>query len=301
VDFSNPAVRRGLLGAAGTVLVVAIIGAFTVDSGGSGGKVAANQRTTTTAALSPGETTALAGSDTTIAAASATTVKGATTTTAKATSTVPSAQVPNPGAAKPPAIGTYTYNVTSTGADNKPSHSTSTIKVATDPNKGSAVGRQATQADPSGAEVTYHELWASNGVTMPSVHISSAQASFDCAWQPPILEFKFPMTTGTTWSFDSTCSSTVQGTKVTLHQTGTVKVTGKALDKIGTVSVPTWILDVNLTSVITSAFFNQTITTTGTRHFSPERGILTYQNITATNNGQSTKSEQTLQDVTPKA
>jgi hypothetical protein len=284
------------MAAAALLLVIGIIGAFTVDSGDS--KLTASSATTTTVA---GETTT---SDvaTTEPAATATTVTGGTTKTTKAggstATTAASATVGDPGVTKPPAAGTYVYKFTST-ADSS-SNGDTEAKVEALPDQNGAARRRQTYKDGSGNTLSNDESWGGDAMKVLSSHIVSPQATVDCTWQPPILVFQLPLAVGKSWNFDSTCTTSFSGTQVTIRRNGTAKVTGKANDKVGDVTVATWVIESSGNTSVKSAFFNTETAEKTTRHFASGKGLVTYEKGTATTAGSTAEYERTLKSLSPK-
>ncbi|MBA3652784.1 MAG: hypothetical protein H0W70_01170 [Actinobacteria bacterium] len=298
MNLERPEFVRALMAAAGLVLVVGLIGAFTVDSGDT--RLAADRKTDRSAGETTITTTGDAGATTlTTGAAGPTTSAAPPTTKALSATTAPgTAAVPTPGAAKAPAPGTYTYKIA--GTADPSSNGDRDAKVEALPDQGGAVGRRETYQDGSGNTLANEEAWSADAMRVSSSRIASPQGTVDCTWQPALLAFQFPLDVGKTWKTDSTCTTTVSGTQVTIHRVATSKVTGKSLDKVGDVSVPTWVIESTGTTTVRSAFFNSDVAESAVRHFAADRGLLTYEKATGTTNGRSGDVERTLRNVNPK-
>jgi hypothetical protein len=295
----RPEVVRGLMAAAALLFVIAIIGAFTVDSDDT--KLASNAGSTTTTVTGetvPGVTPTVA---TTAVASATTAARGkAPVTTAVTTGPPPTAAraVPDPGATKPPAAGSYEYKLT----DSTGKTSTMTEKIEVKPDQAGAARRLDTYTDADGNTLTNDTAWAPDSVKVLTSHIVSTQATIDCTWNPPILVAALPLAEGKTWTSDSTCKTTVQGAQITIHRVEQMKVTGKALDQVAGTSVAVWIIEGTSTTDVSSPFGTQHAVQNVVRHFAPPRGLLTYEktNGQSATSGQSLSSERTLQNLAPK-
>src|SRR5436853_7534392 len=202
VNLERPAIIRALLAAASVMLVIGLIGVFTVDSKDT--NLATSTGDTTTSTSATGDVTTAPVDTTAVTAQTATTkagAKGTATTKASAGGPPPtsSANVPDPGPTKPPSPGTYTYRA----SDN----SEYTDKIEAEPDSNGAAHRKET-APAFGGSVTNEEVWTASSVTIPSsviVNPAAPNQAINCAWQPPILLLQLPLAANKTWSSDSTC------------------------------------------------------------------------------------------------
>ncbi len=161
--------------------------------------------------------------------------------------------------------------------------------------------RKATYTDPQGNTLTNDEVWATASVTVPTTHIETPQGQkLDCTWKPAILVFQLPLAVGKTWSSDSTCTTSADGVQATIRQSFQSKVTGKALDKVGTTNVPTWVIEVTFTSTVTTPFGPQNASGTLVRHFASDKGLITYEKAAGKFQDTPYTSERTLQNLAPK-
>jgi hypothetical protein len=290
----RPGLVRATMAAALIVFVVALIGAVTVDSDDSSKDLASSGSTSTTASADT-STTIDTG---TTAPASTTTQAPATTRPLSPTTAPGSAQVPDPGPTKPPAAGIYTYAITSSAEPS--SNGNTDAKVEVLPSQNGAARRKQTFNDGQGNTLANEETWASDAMRVTTSKIVSQQATVDCTWQPPLLVLQLPLAIGKTWSTDSTCTTMVGGTQVTIKRTGQSKVIGKVVDKIGDQSVGTWIIDYTGNTTVRSAFFNTDTSEKITRHFASAQGLVTYEKGSGTMGGSTTDYERRLQNLTPK-
>lgn len=288
--------ERALLGAVAIVLVVGLIGAFTVDSGDdASASVAARGQTTTTDQAAIDESPAIGD-----VSATTTTVlvKSTTTKPAAPTTTIASKDVADPGPMKPPAVGTYTYKFVY--ADDPSKNANITQQYEAQPDQNGAVRRKETYPDGQGNKLTNDVSYGADGVRIHASHIVATQATIDCAWSPPILVFLVPLSIGKTWGYESSCTTSASGAQVTVKRKGDDKVTGKALDIVGNTSVRTWVIEEHVVTTVTSAFGPTSRDAVVTRHWSPDYGLITFEKESGTTNGQKYLTERTLQDVKPK-
>ena len=294
MDLERPLLVRALGAIASIVFVAAVIGAFTVDDGNGGAKVAASDRTTTSTTGDVTSTSLDEGNP----ASDATSTTAATVSSVKATTTTkPSAPVADPGPAKPPAPGTYHYKFANPQDTSKNMDTTEVIE--SQPDQNGAARRKETYPDGQGNNLSNEVAYAADGVRVFASHIVSAQGTVDCTWNPPILEYAVPLSVNKTWSYDSKCTTTAAGAEVTVERKGDDKVTGKTVDLLGTTSVRTWVIEEHVITTVTSVFFSTKIDAMVTRHWSPDYGLVTFEHESGKNNSQEYVTERTLQSVKP--
>jgi hypothetical protein len=274
------------------MLVIGVIGALTVDSGGS--NVAAISGTSSTTSLGGATSTTAASTDTTSAGGTATTAGRSTATTSGSSKNAP---VPNPGPTKPPKPGKYTYTVTNSTEASANGDTDATVEALPDSN--GSPRRRETYKDPSGNTLSNDETWASDAVRITVSHITGGGNSADCTWKPPMLLLALPLAVGKEFDTDSTCTATFQNVPITIHRVSHSKVTGKILDKVGSVSVPAWIIETTGTTSIKTPFGSNDSTESGTRHFSSDRGLLLYEKASAKSGDTTIAYERTLKSVDP--
>jgi len=294
VNLERPAVVRAVMAAAAVLLVLGLIGVFTVDADDNT-DLAASDRTTTTG--DTGTTTTLVGIAPLLGRVT-TTVAGTATTKPATTSTSSNAPVPDPGPVRAPNPGTYTYNFASQADPSTNGETESKIEVL--PPLNGAARRRQTYKDGEGNTLANEETWDNGGLSVTTSHIVSPQATVDCTWKPPLLVLGFPLAIGKTFTTDSTCTTMVQGTQVTLHRQAEGKVTGKFLEKIGGTSVAVWVIESTGTTTVKSAFFNTETTEKITRRFAPGRGLITYEKGDISANGRTSSYDRTLVSLTAK-
>ena len=276
------------------VLVVGLVGAFTVDGDAADTDLATVDRTTTTVGSDESTTTTATLEDSPAIGGNT-----ATTTSAKATSTtVAIGSVADPGPSKPPAPGTYTYKFVYAS---DPSRNTDIDqRVETQPDKDGVQYRKETYPDGQGNKLTNDLSYSPDGVRLLASHIAAQQGNIDCNWTPPIHAFKTPVTVGAKWSTDSKCSTTSNGVQVTVQRKSDYKVTGKSSDIVGTTPVRTWVIEEHAVTSVTTPYFPTTRDAVITRHWSPDYGLLTFESEIGKNNGQDYRTERTLHNLKPK-
>ena len=291
MNFNRPELVRALTAAATLVFVVGVIGAFTVESDDT--NVAASRDGASSTSSTTVESTSTTGF------ATATTVAtGTSTTRPNTTATTVAPNVPDPGPTRPPAPGTYLYTFSNTVDPSLNGNNERKVEEVAPEN--GVPRRRTTQRDAQGNTLVNDEVWASDAVRVTASHIGSPQGSVDCTWQPPLLALQLPLAIGKTWKTESSCTTTVSGTQVTIRRVGESKVTGKVLDKVGDTSIAVWVIESTGTTTVRSAFYNDDTRETVNAHFASSRGLTTRE--TGTIEGASRKGsyDLTLQSLTPK-
>lgn len=290
------------------LLVIAIVLALIGVGGLAAG--AADDDSNDGSSATPGSTTTTEGSSDTSSFVTVTspTSAGVTTTTRRtATTKAPGTATTqatgecattsgsgNPGAVKPPALGTYTY--ASCGSGDKLD-----IVVTAGQNSGD-VTRRNVSAQVEGNGITAHNAYGPNGVTQESATIVLG-VSVECDWNPDVVDYPAVLEVGTTWSVNSECALGPNGGK--MKETGTRKITGVASLVIGGAAVTGWLIDETEKLVITAK--NQsptTFTSSRTYLFDPTRGVTLYEKVvdevSGAINQPKTTSERRLTNLTPK-
>lgn len=293
MSLDRPELVRALMAAAALVLVVGLIGAFTIDPDDETVSATSDTSTTTSTVVSESTTT-------TVSAAggnpSETTVAAATSSTARPT---PAANVPDPGPTKPPAAGTYMY-VLNNSADPSLNGDTER-KVEELPAEGGATRRRQTQKDAQGNTSADDVTWAADAIRVTMSRISSSSGgTIECTWQPPLLMAQLPLSIGKTWKTDSTCTTTVAGSQVTIRRVADTKVTGKALDDVGGEKVAAWVIESTSTTTVRSAFYNEDTKATSNVHFAAPRGLITIETGTIESGPRKGTYELKLKNLAPK-
>ncbi|MEY2469321.1 MAG: hypothetical protein QOF21_2019 [Actinomycetota bacterium] len=229
--------------------------------------------TTTTSLLETGATTTLLSSATT-AKATGTTVKKPTATTSatpsgECTSTPASA---NPGAEQPPAIGTFTY-VSCTD----PNESTD-IKIAEGQSGGGVTRREITVSE-GGFMATTTTAFGAAGIIQEKLTIKANGLNLECDWNPDIVEFPADLSIGKSWSADSKCT-TAPPYSITIHATGTRRISDRVAIKIAGTSVNAWVVNMTLKLDFSGPSFSGGFNETGVSFFDPTRGLGLYDKST---------------------
>ena len=279
--------------AAAAVLLVSLIGLFTIDESDSS-LAATTDRTTTTETAPAGDDNP-AFVDTTVAG-SATTAAPSATTRPQSSTTI--ANVPDPGATRPPAPGVYVYAFT-TAADPS-ANGDRDFKIESLPAENGAPAAPGDVSEAQNSTVTQEQTWAADAVRMTRTQIVAPQATVDCTWKPPLVVVRLPLTVGKTWTSDSTCTTMAQGVQVTIRQATTSKVTGKFLDKVGNVSVPTWVIESTGTASAKTPFGNVDTAVTSLTRFAADRGLVTYDKEVGKGPTSSYERERLLKSFSPR-
>jgi hypothetical protein len=199
----------------------------------------------------------------------------------------PSPSQKRPGPVTPPKAGTYAY------------HSTQGDQSAKVENDGGANGvtRQAITISSGQGSLRSEVAWGPSDVTWESSSLTGPQGSGSCDWKPPVKQYTVPLSTGTNWSYDSTCAGTANGVSFSFHRVGTAKVTGVSTFNVGGTDVITWVIERHETIDFTVGLQSNHGETTSTEQFSPDHGLIVHQVTTATGSDQPT--ELTLTSLNP--
>jgi hypothetical protein len=219
-----------------------------------------------------------------------TTLKPATATTKPSTATTQAdaptpchgaAAAKDPGAQKPPAVGTYTYSNCADGG------AADTLKVSAGADPAHRVLETST---PQGAQTETRRYGP--GVIREKFTIAYGGANVACDWNPDIVQYPAQLQVGTQWQVDSSCEDPTY--KVKVHATGTAKVVGRVLTKVGDTTVTVWSVDSNV-NIVVSGPVNQTQQLVSTTYYEPTSGLEVYEKVTA--NGQTV--EKVLKSLSP--
>jgi hypothetical protein len=199
----------------------------------------------------------------------------------------PSPSQKQPGPVTPPKAGTYTY---------KGSQGDSTAKVENDGGANGVVRQAITMSSGQGS-LRSEVAWGPSDVTWESSALTGPQGSGSCDWKPPVKQYSVPLSTGTNWSYDSTCAGTANGVSFSFHRVGTAKVTGVSTFNVGGTDVITWVIERHETIDFTVGLQSNHGETTSTEQFSPDHGLIVHQVTSATGSDQPT--EITLASLNP--
>ncbi len=191
------------------------------------------------------------------------------------------------GASVVPAPGTYRYEVTVTsGTDTSVQEEQRVIEVLSGDQTEAVVQLSARVAGESQVSVLD---WSPAGAFVRSTRIEDASGpSQDCTWAPAFPEFG-ALSSGSSWSLDSTCRAPVGGIDTTFTVTGAGRVVGQATVDVAGAVVPVWQIERDRTTTIQAAFGSRTVTQQareqGTISFDPSRGIVVRSDVTVTLTG----------------
>ena len=195
---------------------------------------------------------------------------------------------PSLGPAAVPEAGTYRYEVRSTqdGRSSVQEEHREIVRLSGDRSDGRV---QITARIEGESQVSVID-WSPAVALVRSTRIESAAgASQDCSWTPPFAEIG-PLTHGSAWSLDSTCSTDVGGIDTTFVVTGTGRVVGTATIAFEGRDVPVWQVERDRTTSITASLgderLEQEVHEQGTFWWDPARGIVMRSDVTVTLEGE---------------
>jgi hypothetical protein len=237
--------ERLVLAVASAIVVTAVIAAAVGVPGENDDASPQAAATTAPAAVSPSSTTTASPSAATTAPTAATTSAPPKTAASSISAT-----------AAPPKPGDYRYRVVSDGE---------TTEETTRISDGGS-GRQTER----GEEVSSEVAWRGDGKFILETTFGQPPESFRCDWNPDVLEYKFPMAAGTSWSIKGSCSP---GPGVTIEFDATSRVAGAERIAVAGQNVNTWVVRSEGTLTFRTPQETATQTITSDDRFSPEHGL----------------------------
>ena len=175
-----------------------------------------------------------------------------------------------PGPLRPPALGTYRYDRTST--DPEDDDRVVVVTVAKRPGAGSDVTLDVSDDH---EETKSTVAWRSDGVFMLETKIDSEEVSSSCDWNPDVRMYPAALSAGTTWESDSSCTVTTSLGSFKLRIVTRSKVLRAERATVGGTAVDVWVID-----EATEATFEEprsghkgTQRATGVSFFAPGHGI----------------------------
>jgi len=293
-------------------IVLALIGiggvAFGAADKPSDNEVASTDSTTTTSEFStdstlPGDTTTTtpAGSVTTSGNKTATTKAPGTATTAGGSKAITGcndapATAADPGQAKPPAVGKYTF-VSCTDSDD------SVETSITAGNSSGGVTRRVINANEAGMQQSSTIAYGPNGVFIESLSFDTPQGRATCDLNPDVKNYPADIHVGSEWSTSSTCDiKTANGTKFgTIKLDSAGKITGKVATTVGGAAVNGWVAEgvIDLTATIPS-FGSQTSHIVERGYYDAAHGIEVFRHTEATSGSSKVVRDDKLVSLTPK-
>ena len=301
--LSQPLAFRAIAAASGVLLALGLIGVVTVND-------EADTLDTTAAT-----TTTIGGADSTLApvpggpaqpegpaptepgAAPAPTQPGPATTAAQ-----PATQAP--GEITPTRPGLYRYKATVDGKESR-----SELRVSQEAGGSGGEQRLLHRKTADGNTTESSIAWRSNGVfersrTFPG---GDGESGAPCDWEPDVLLAPRPLRAGSSWSWDSKCSSQIQGQQANFHFTGQANVTEAVRANVGGRQVSAWRIQMTGKIEITGSYQNQPFTVvvdiTSDDQFAPQQGLLvrsdTTTRVTGPGEPEETRSLEELQNLDP--
>jgi len=305
--LSRPVAFRALAAAAGVLLAVGLIGVVTVNDRPE--TLEAGGSTTTTTAFGPGETLAPVPGGPPQTGGPATTKPGAApapapTQPGPATTAAPPA-TETPGEATPTRPGLYRYKNTVDGKESR-----SELRVSAEGGAPAGEQRLLHRKTADGNTTESSVAWRSNGIfersrTFPG---GGGDTGAPCDWEPDVLLAPRPLRAESAWSWDSRCSSQVQGQQADFHFTGQARVTEAVRATVGGRQVSAWRIQSTAKIEITGSYqgrpFTVVVDITSDDQFAPQQGIVVRSDSTSKVSGmggapQESRTLEELQNLDP--
>jgi len=298
--LSRPAAFRAIAAAAGVLLALGLIGVVTVNDEAADTLDATGSTTTTVAGT--GATLAPVPGGPPQPGGPATTAPGsapAPTQPGPATTAAPPA-TESPGEATPTRPGLYRYKNTEDGKESR-----SELRVSTEGGAPAGEQRLLQRKTADGSTPAASVAWRSNGIfersrTFPG---GAGEQGAPCDWEPDVLLAPRPLRADSTWSWDSRCSSQVQGQQADFHFTGQARVTEAVRATVGGRQVSAWRIQTTAKIEITGSYQGQPFTVvvdiTRDDQFAPEQGIVVRSDSTSkvTGMGGAPQESRTLEEL----
>ncbi|MHB8664272.1 MAG: hypothetical protein ACYDH6_16450 [Acidimicrobiales bacterium] len=249
---------RGLALTAAATLVAGLVSAFTVGtssgsshatSSASGGSHATSSAST----LAPGSTAV----ETTPGGVSTTVAASATTVTTAAPLPPAAGPVGDPGQPTATTPGTYMFSYTYSGRGSDPPTSGDLAEKVTTTASAAGVTRQSVVDNGPDANAARNRTveWRPSGLYEIQEVLNFNGQSATCTWTPPVLEAPVGLAIGKTWTLTGSCQMSLYGQPVSLHLSGSAKVTGKQRVMVGRDAVNVWLTSASYTATATNPAF----------------------------------------------
>lgn len=303
--LSRPLAFRAIAAAAGVLLALGLIGVVTVNDE-EADRLEATGSTTTTIG-GPGATLEPVPGGTVPPGGPAPTELGAAPAPTQAPPPTTAAQpaTDKPGELTPTRPGLYRYKNTTDGKESR-----SELRVTQEPGGSGGEQRFLHRKTADGNTTQSSVAWRSNGVfersrTFPGDEGGGGAA---CDWEPDVLLAPRPLRADSAWSWDSRCSSQIDGQQADFHFTGQARVTEAVRATVGGRQVSAWRIQTTGRIEITGTYQNQPFTVvvdiTSDDQLAPQQGMVVRSDSTSRVTGpgsppQETRSLEELQNLDP--
>lgn len=295
--LSRPATFRALTAATTLLLAIGLIGVVTV--GQDPDTLDASGTTTTTAGPAvtlepvPGGPPA-GGAESTVPGSAPTSNPGGPATTAAA----PASEAP--GEATPTRPGLYRYRTTTDGKESR-----AELRVSQEEGAPAGEQRFLHRRTAEGETTESSVAWRANGIfersrTFPSGEGGSAAP---CDWEPDVMLAPRPLRAESAWSWDSRCSSQIEGQPADFHFTGQARVVGAVRANVDGRPVSAWRIQSTAKIEITGSYqgrpFTVVVDLTSDLQFAPQQGVVVRSDSTSrvTGPGSPPRETRTLDEL----
>lgn len=173
------------------------------------------------------------------------------------------------GAPKP---GQYRYRYSTSGGRSEPRSEEQVLKIE-DLEVSASQVRQSMTLDAKGGSGRQEVVWRSDGNYLMKEGGKSGETEVECDWEPDILNRKLPLAKGAEWSYDTTCTFTIQGVNGNRHRTGKARVTDRRRVDVAGQSVDAFVIDQTFTETASFGEFTANTESSSTDYFSAEHGL----------------------------
>lgn len=304
--LSKPVAFRALAAASGVLLALSLIAVVTVNDEADTLEATASSTTTVTG---PGATLAPVPGAPVEPGAPAPTAPGAPGAPAApqpgpaTTAAAPATE--KPAEATPTRPGLYRYKNTVDGKESR-----SELRVTEEAGGAGGERRFLHRKTADGNTTEASIAWRGNGIfersrTFPG---GDGESGAPCDWEPDIMLAPRPLRADSAWSWDSRCSSQVQGQQADFHFTGQARVVEAVRATAGGRQVTAWRIQTTAKIEITGNYQGQPFTVVvdikSDDQFAPQQGILVRSDSTSTVSGpgrppKETRTLEELQNLDP--
>ncbi len=295
--LSRPATLRALAAATAVVLALALIGLVTVDD--KSDTLDATGATTTTVGGPEATLAPVPGGPPPGGPGASQPAAPASTQPGPATTAAPPA-TEKPGEATPTRPGLYRFKTTTDGKEAR-----SELRVTQEAGAPAGEQRLLHRRTADGDTTESSVAWRPSGIFERSRTFPGGDGGegAPCDWEPDVLLAPRPLRADSAWSWDSRCSSQIEGQPADFHFTGQARVTEAVRASVGGRQVSAWRIQSTAKIEITGSYQGQPFTVvvdiTSDDQFAPQQGIVVRSDSTSrvTGPGSPPRDTRTLDEL----
>lgn len=201
-----------------------------------------------------------------------------------------------PGAMAPTRAGLYRFKITTDGKEGR-----AELRVSDEAGAPAGEQRKLHRKTADGETTESSIAWRRNGVFERSRSFPGGGGA--CDWEPDVMLLARPLKAGSSWKWDSRCTSQINGQQADFHYTGQGQVTGAQRAAVGGRQVNVWAIQmtgkINITGTYQGQPFTVVVDIASDVQFAPEQGMTVRSDTTSkvTPPGQPTQEEHTVEEL----